>query len=221
MAQLVFDDRLPASSRPCTAPATCCAGGGWSARPSPARPASGSWTSAAAPASMWPSCWRRWGRPGGWSASTPAPDPRPGPAAHRRRRQRPALPGGRHRPARPRRQLRRRPVGAGAGVRGRRGRSPGRAAPGPAPGRSPGRLGHRLVDGVLALGRPRPHAPGAARLGRHLADPCLPRTLAPRLRAAGFADVRAEGHSFASIEFTPDAYGAAIVPLVQEYVNGR
>ena len=55
----------------------------------------------------------------------------------------------------------------------------------------------------------------------HLADPCLPRTLAPRLRAAGFADVRATGHSFASIEFTPDAYGAAIVPLVQEYVAGR
>ena len=47
------------------------------------------------------------------------------------------------------------------------------------------------------------------------------RTLAARLRAAGFADVRVEGHSFAGVEFTPDAYGAAIVPLVQQYVAGR
>jgi arsenite methyltransferase len=55
----------------------------------------------------------------------------------------------------------------------------------------------------------------------HLADPCLPRTLAPRLRAAGFGDVRAEAHSFATTERTPDAYGAAIQPLVQQYVVGR
>jgi SAM-dependent methyltransferase len=55
----------------------------------------------------------------------------------------------------------------------------------------------------------------------HLADPCLPRTLAARLRAAGFTDVRAEGHSFATAELTPDAYGAAIIPLVQQYVAGR
>jgi hypothetical protein len=55
----------------------------------------------------------------------------------------------------------------------------------------------------------------------HLADPCLPRTLAARLRAAGFSDVRAEGHTFATTELTPDAYGAAILPLVQDYVAGR
>jgi SAM-dependent methyltransferase len=42
----------------------------------------------------------------------------------------------------------------------------------------------------------------------HLADPCLPRTLAARLRSAGFGDIRAEGHTFASAEFTPDSYGA-------------
>jgi SAM-dependent methyltransferase len=41
----------------------------------------------------------------------------------------------------------------------------------------------------------------------HLADPCLPRTLAARLRSVGFSDVRAEGHTFASAEFTPDNYG--------------
>jgi arsenite methyltransferase len=55
----------------------------------------------------------------------------------------------------------------------------------------------------------------------HLADPSLPRTLAARLRAAGFIDVAAEGHTFATTELTPDAYGAAIVPLVEQYVAGR
>jgi SAM-dependent methyltransferase len=55
----------------------------------------------------------------------------------------------------------------------------------------------------------------------HLADPSLPRTLAARLRAAGFGDVRAEGHTFATTEHTPDAYGVAIIPLVQQYVGGR
>jgi arsenite methyltransferase len=55
----------------------------------------------------------------------------------------------------------------------------------------------------------------------HLAHPSLPRTLAPRLRAAGFTDVQVEGHTFATTEHTPDAYGAAILPLVQQYVTGR
>jgi ubiquinone/menaquinone biosynthesis C-methylase UbiE len=55
----------------------------------------------------------------------------------------------------------------------------------------------------------------------HLADPALPRTLAARLRAAGFTDVTAEGHTFATTERTPDAYGAAIIPLVEQYVAGR
>jgi SAM-dependent methyltransferase len=31
----------------------------------------------------------------------------------------------------------------------------------------------------------------------HLADPCLPRTLAARQRSAGFGDIRADGHTFA------------------------
>jgi arsenite methyltransferase len=72
------------------------------------------------------------------------------------------------------------------------------------------------------------HAADADRMRRvlaawdgHLADPCLPRTLAARLRAAGFSDVRAEGHTFATTELTPDAYGAAILPLVKDYVAGR
>jgi arsenite methyltransferase len=72
------------------------------------------------------------------------------------------------------------------------------------------------------------HSADPARMARvlaawdgHLADPCLPRTLAPRLRAAGFAGVTAEGHAFATTELTPDAYGAAIMPLVEQYVTGR
>ena len=55
----------------------------------------------------------------------------------------------------------------------------------------------------------------------HLADPSLPRTLAARLRAAGFGNVRAEGHTFATTELTPDAYGAAILPPVRQFVSGR
>jgi arsenite methyltransferase len=52
---------------------------------------------------------------------------------------------------------------------------------------------------------------------RHLSHPSLPRTLAPRLRAAGFADIRAEGHTFATIELDPETYGAAAMPLIAEY----
>jgi ubiquinone/menaquinone biosynthesis C-methylase UbiE len=53
---------------------------------------------------------------------------------------------------------------------------------------------------------------------RHLADPSLPTTLAPRLRAAGFEDVVMEGHVFATDEFTPDSYGSALLPLIEDYV---
>ena len=90
------------------------------------------------------------------------------------------------------------------------------------------RPGGRLVIWDIDWSTVSWHSADPARMRRvlrawdgHLADPCLPRTLAPRLRAAGFADVAATGHSFASIELTPDAYGAAIVPLVQDYVAGR
>jgi arsenite methyltransferase len=53
---------------------------------------------------------------------------------------------------------------------------------------------------------------------RHLADPSLPRTLARRLRAAGFEDVVMEGHAFAAADFSPESYGAAVFPLIEEYV---
>jgi arsenite methyltransferase len=55
----------------------------------------------------------------------------------------------------------------------------------------------------------------------HLADPSLPRTLAPRLRAAGFEDVRVEAHAFATADFDPDSYGPALIPFIAVFVAGR
>lgn len=55
----------------------------------------------------------------------------------------------------------------------------------------------------------------------HLAHPSLPRTLAPRMREAGFEDVRAEGHAFATAGLDPETYGGALLPVVENYVAGR
>jgi SAM-dependent methyltransferase len=55
----------------------------------------------------------------------------------------------------------------------------------------------------------------------HLVHPSLPRTLGPRLRSAGFEEVRMEAHSFATCEFDPETYGAALVPFVGAFVVGR
>jgi arsenite methyltransferase len=55
----------------------------------------------------------------------------------------------------------------------------------------------------------------------HLAHRSLPRTLTAKLRAAGFDDVRMEGHTFAANEFSPDSYGGALVPVLERYVAGR
>jgi SAM-dependent methyltransferase len=41
---------------------------------------------------------------------------------------------------------------------------------------------------------------------RHLTHPALPRTLAAQLRAAGFGDVRAEPHAFATTALDPETY---------------
>ena len=48
----------------------------------------------------------------------------------------------------------------------------------------------------------------------HLAHASLPRTLGPLLRAAGFEDVRMEAHPFATAEFDPETYGAALTPFI-------
>jgi arsenite methyltransferase len=55
----------------------------------------------------------------------------------------------------------------------------------------------------------------------HLAHPSLPRTLAARLRTAGFADVRVEGHTFATAEFTPESYGVATISVIEKYLAPR
>jgi hypothetical protein len=56
----------------------------------------------------------------------------------------------------------------------------------------------------------------------HLTHPSLPRTLGARLRAAGFAQVGAEGHVFATTALDPEAFGTGVVlKLAEEYVAGR
>ncbi len=53
---------------------------------------------------------------------------------------------------------------------------------------------------------------------RHLHDPSLPRSLSPRLRRAGFVDVTMTGHAFTTTEFGPDAFGSALLWLMEEHV---
>ena len=56
----------------------------------------------------------------------------------------------------------------------------------------------------------------------HLAHPSLPRSLAPRLREAGFQDVAGTGHGFSTISnLDPATYGAAIIPLIASYVSSN
>ncbi len=53
----------------------------------------------------------------------------------------------------------------------------------------------------------------------HLADPSLPRRLSAALRAAGFKDVRMEGHAFATTELSAETYGGATLPVIERYVG--
>ena len=55
---------------------------------------------------------------------------------------------------------------------------------------------------------------------RHLVHRSLPATFAGSLRDAGFTDISLVGHSFATGEFTPDAYGASLVGVVTNYLAG-
>jgi arsenite methyltransferase len=52
----------------------------------------------------------------------------------------------------------------------------------------------------------------------HLTHPSLPRSLAPRMREAGFEEVHAEGHTFATIEGDPGSYGGANISVIENYV---
>jgi arsenite methyltransferase len=55
----------------------------------------------------------------------------------------------------------------------------------------------------------------------HLAHQSLPRTLGPRLRAAGFDDVEVTAHPFATVGSDRGSYAAGIVPLIGAFVSGR
>jgi SAM-dependent methyltransferase len=56
---------------------------------------------------------------------------------------------------------------------------------------------------------------------RHLAHPGLPRSLAPRLRAAGFEDVTGTGYVFSTFpKLDPESYGTAIIPVIASYITG-
>jgi arsenite methyltransferase len=55
----------------------------------------------------------------------------------------------------------------------------------------------------------------------HLVHASLPRTLAPALRSTGFENVEMEGHTFATAEFDPDAYGPALIPMIKNFATGR
>jgi ubiquinone/menaquinone biosynthesis C-methylase UbiE len=56
----------------------------------------------------------------------------------------------------------------------------------------------------------------------HLAHRTLPRTLAPRLRAAGFDEVRAQPHPMFAAEYDEGRrHLAALVPFIATFVTGR
>lgn len=54
----------------------------------------------------------------------------------------------------------------------------------------------------------------------HVSHPSLPRTLAARLKSAGFEDIAAEAYSFITTEFTLESYGCSIMPSIARYVAG-
>jgi arsenite methyltransferase len=53
---------------------------------------------------------------------------------------------------------------------------------------------------------------------KHLVHPSLPRVLCAQLRHAGFTQVDMAGHTFATSELSPEAYGGALVSMLKNYV---
>jgi arsenite methyltransferase len=45
--------------------------------------------------------------------------------------------------------------------------------------------------------------------------------VAARLRSAGFENVRAAGHASATMEASPETFGASLIPLIEDFVAGR
>ena len=54
---------------------------------------------------------------------------------------------------------------------------------------------------------------------RHLTHPALPRRLGASLRAAGFGDVRSEGHVFSSTAMDPEEFGGSLPLLIADFVR--
>jgi arsenite methyltransferase len=54
---------------------------------------------------------------------------------------------------------------------------------------------------------------------RHLSDPSLPRTLAARMREAGFRDVEMTAHAFATCDVDDESYAGALIPLMADFVG--
>jgi arsenite methyltransferase len=55
----------------------------------------------------------------------------------------------------------------------------------------------------------------------HLADPHLPRTLGPTLRAAGFAQVRTQVLPLLNVGYDPNTFSAMNATTIGEFVKGR
>jgi ubiquinone/menaquinone biosynthesis C-methylase UbiE len=55
----------------------------------------------------------------------------------------------------------------------------------------------------------------------HLTHPALPQVIADQLRQAGFDRVEMDGHAFATVEMTPEAYGGALVDIIFDYAVKR
>jgi arsenite methyltransferase len=70
------------------------------------------------------------------------------------------------------------------------------------------------------------HSEDPARMARvlavwdeHLAHPSLPRKLSAGLQAAGFEDVKVDGHAFATTELSEQTYGGGALPVIERYVR--
>jgi arsenite methyltransferase len=55
----------------------------------------------------------------------------------------------------------------------------------------------------------------------HLTHRALPRTLAAKLRAAGFDSVDMQAHAFATPALDPETYGGSLVPFIAGFAGGR
>ena len=71
------------------------------------------------------------------------------------------------------------------------------------------------------------HADDAERMARmteawdrHLVHPALPQTLAPSLRAAGFADVRCDAHVFCTTAMDSESFGGNLPKILGGYLRG-